>query len=180
MKEVTREHVLYGYRLLLGREPESEAVINTKLKSPSVDSLLYNFLSSTEFRLKHKGRRQPLGSEHDRLDEIEYQRNTYSDNRSRFWGVNTTLDLIEIILRHSVEGRKAVPGHIVNFLGVAMNVNFMPTLKLAPGSLDQIPIPANYHACMAEWAAMLRAVELAEGTFTCVELGCGWGALTCP
>ena len=38
-----------------------------------------------------------------------------------------------------------------------------------------MPIPANWHADIAEWAAALRAVELARGRFTVVELGCGWG-----
>ena len=41
--------------------------------------------------------------------------------------------------------------------------------------MEGIPIPANWHADIAEWAAALRAVELAEETFTVVELGCGWG-----
>ena len=38
-----------------------------------------------------------------------------------------------------------------------------------------MPIPANWHADIAEWAAALRAVELAPGGFTVIELGCGWG-----
>jgi hypothetical protein len=42
--------------------------------------------------------------------------------------------------------------------------------------VEGIPIPANWHADIAEWAAALRAVELAEETFTVVELGCGWVA----
>ena len=43
------------------------------------------------------------------------------------------------------------------------------------GEVEDMPIPANWHADIAEWAAALRAVELARGTFSMAELGCGWG-----
>jgi len=43
------------------------------------------------------------------------------------------------------------------------------------GQLEHMPIPANYHADMAEWAAVLRAVDLARDKFIMLELGCGWG-----
>jgi hypothetical protein len=42
--------------------------------------------------------------------------------------------------------------------------------------VEPIPIPANWHADIAEWAAALRAVDLARGSFTMAELGCGWAA----
>src|ERR1700686_1989005 len=46
-----REDVVWGYRLFLNREPESEAVIEQKLRSaPSVVELRRQFVSSTEFR----------------------------------------------------------------------------------------------------------------------------------
>jgi FkbM family methyltransferase len=37
------------------------------------------------------------------------------------------------------------------------------------------PIPANWHADIAEFGAVLRAVDLSKKRFTIVELGCGWG-----
>ena len=43
------------------------------------------------------------------------------------------------------------------------------------GVVEPVPIPANWHADIAERAAALRAVEQAHGTFKVVELGCGWG-----
>lgn len=47
----SREHVIWGYRLFLNREPESEAVIEDKLRSaPSVTELRRQFVVSTEFR----------------------------------------------------------------------------------------------------------------------------------
>ena len=65
--------------------------------------------------------------------------------------------------------------HLVNFLDVAIPVKTMPHLRDRGGQLDDVPIPDNLHADMAEWAAALRPVDLAEGTFTMLELGCGWG-----
>ena len=41
--------------------------------------------------------------------------------------------------------------------------------------MEGVPIPANWHADIAEWAAALRAVDLANNTFRMAELGCGWG-----
>jgi FkbM family methyltransferase len=38
-----------------------------------------------------------------------------------------------------------------------------------------LPIPANWHADMAEFAGVLRAVDLTRDRFTMIELGCGWG-----
>jgi hypothetical protein len=43
------------------------------------------------------------------------------------------------------------------------------------GQVEGLPIPANWHADIAEWGAVLRAVDLAQQTFTMAELGCGWG-----
>jgi len=46
---VTRENVIWCYRMLLGREPENEAAIDSKLRRSSTDELLREFLTSREF-----------------------------------------------------------------------------------------------------------------------------------
>src|ERR1700736_3071860 len=47
----SREHVIWGYRLFLNREPESEEAIEQKLLSAtSVEDLRRVFLGSREFR----------------------------------------------------------------------------------------------------------------------------------
>jgi hypothetical protein len=64
----------------------------------------------------------------------------------------------------------------VNYLGVKIDPKYLPgALSGAAGTMEGMPIPANWHADMAEWAAALRAVDLAQDTFTVAELGCGWG-----
>ena len=51
-KTVSREEVVWCYRTLLGREPESEEVILANAKSKDVKDLVENFVSSTEFVAK--------------------------------------------------------------------------------------------------------------------------------
>ena len=78
--------------------------------------------------------------------------------------------------RHDVAGLVADPDHLTNFLGVRIAPKFFPgLLDGRAGQIEPIPIPANWHADIAEWAAALRAVDLAGSEFRVVELGCGWG-----
>jgi hypothetical protein len=145
---LSRADIVAAYRWLLGREPESEDVIAQLIgRAPAI--LIENFVTSREF--------------HKRWKTSPYQ---------HFHG---SLDVEGIIYAHENPQRAAKPGHLVNFLGVAMNVAFMPILAEHAGTVEGPPIPANWHAEMAEFAAALRAVDLARDRFTMIELGCGWG-----
>jgi hypothetical protein len=143
-----RDDVIAAYRWLLGREPENEAVIANQInRTPA--ALIESFVRAPEFQRRSKN--------------------------SPFYYFHGSLDVEGIIRAHENPEREAKPGHLVNFLGVAMNVAFMPLIAGAGGQVEGLPIPANYHAEMAEFAAVLRAVDLARGRFTMIELGCGWG-----
>jgi FkbM family methyltransferase len=81
-----------------------------------------------------------------------------------------------IMRSHAVSELKPRDGYLTNFLGVLIDPKFFPDLlEGKAGQVEPIPIPANWHADIAEWAAALRAVDLAGETFTIIELGCGWG-----
>ena len=149
MSQLTRDDVISAYEMLLGRPPESDAAIESHLAHPSVGALLRYFTDSAEYRAKQKS--------------------------SPFFYYNSELDLAEILRRHENPDRTAKTGHVVNFMNVAMNVSFMPFLADHAGRVEDLPIPANWHADMAEFAAALRAVDLARGRFAMIELGCGWG-----
>ena len=83
---------------------------------------------------------------------------------------------IGTINSHSRSELTAHPSYVTNFLGVRVSPRFFPgILDGKAGTIEPIPIPANWHADIAEWAAALRAVDLASGRFRVVELGCGWG-----
>jgi FkbM family methyltransferase len=77
-----------------------------------------------------------------------------------------------ILKRHEYTAREPVRGSIVNFLGVSTDLQYV---NWASEGVEDIPIGGNFHATRTEWAAALRAVDLAHGHFTVVELGAGWG-----
>lgn len=145
----TRDDVIGAFRALLEREPESERTIVNHQRFDSVAALYTAIAKSPEFTAKAKA--------------------------SPFFHYNAIIDAHAIIQGHDYPARQPMEGHIVNFLGVAMNAKFMRTEEQLAGVVTEVPIPCNWHADMAEWAAALRAVDLARGTFTVVELGCGWG-----
>jgi FkbM family methyltransferase len=146
---LSRDDVVAAYRWLLGREPESETVIDDYVTAGSAAGLIENFVLSPEFHKRWK--------------------------TSHYYHYHASLDVEGIIRAHEEAGRVAKPGHLVNFLGVAMNVAFVPNLSDHAGHVEGLPIPANWHAEMAEFAAALRAVDLARDHFAMIELGCGWG-----
>ncbi|MBL6079103.1 hypothetical protein JMJ56_13885 [Belnapia sp. T18] len=95
---------------------------------------------------------------------------------SRFFHYTAVFDPEEVMRRHAATGLAPRPGYLTNFLGVVIDPKFFPTiLDDRAGTVEGIPIPANWHADIAEWGAALRAVDLARGSFTVIELGCGWG-----
>jgi FkbM family methyltransferase len=94
----------------------------------------------------------------------------------QFFHYAACFDPQEVMRRHAVAELQPTPGYLTNFLGVRIDPKFLPTiLRGRGGQVEGIPIPANWHADIAEWGAALRAVDLAHGTFTMIELGCGWG-----
>jgi FkbM family methyltransferase len=145
----TRHDVHRAYRELLERDPESEATIAFALSYPSVADLYLSIAKSAEYVAKTK----PVP----------------------FAQFNACIDVAGIIRGHDHPGSAAVPGHVVNFLGVKMNARFMPVPEHFAGTVMGLPIPTNFHADMSEWGSALRAVDLARGSFTVLELGCGWG-----
>jgi len=95
---------------------------------------------------------------------------------SPFFHFNSVIDAQSIMRRHAASGLRPNHRYLTNFLGVLIDPKFFPDLLDGrAGEVEPIPIPANWHADIAEWGAALRAVDLSGETFTVVELGCGWG-----
>jgi hypothetical protein len=95
---------------------------------------------------------------------------------SPFFHYNATFDPEEVMRRHAVVNLRPREGYLINFLGVAIDPKFFPLiLQDRANQVEDIPIPANWHADIAEWGAALRAVDLSGSSFTVMELGCGWG-----
>ena len=95
---------------------------------------------------------------------------------SPFFHYNSSFDAVGVMRAHAVPNLKPNPTYLTNFLGVLIDPKFFPEILAGKeGQLEPIPIPANWHADIAEWAAALRAVDLSGQSFTVIELGCGWG-----
>lgn len=152
-RSVSAEDVVVVYEVLLGRRPENEGAVRSHIRSAkTARELVLNIAMSPEFRSRFPS----LGG------------------TSPFVHFNSSLPVADIVLSHEKRDRGPRDGCFVNFLGVAVPVEVMDFLKDKSGQMDHVPIPANFHADMSEWAATLRAVDLARDTFTMIELGCGW------
>lgn len=121
--------------------------------------------------------RANLLAERDLLQrENQRLRSEGADSGSVFFHYNCSFDAIGTINSHARPDLTAHPSYVTNFLGVRVAPKFFPgILDGKAGTIEPIPIPANWHADIAEWAAALRAVDLALERFRVVELGCGWG-----
>jgi len=96
-------------------------------------------------------------------------------SQSPFFHYNCSFDAIDTMHRFAVESLESDPLYLTNFLGAKISTKFLPKiLDGKAGEVESIPIPANWHADIAEWAFALRAVDLAEKKFCVLELGCGW------
>lgn len=97
--------------------------------------------------------------------------------QDKFYFYNTSIgDLTKLMRKYSVPDQVATQGFITNAFGVKINPDHLPLiLKGREGSVEPLPIPANWHADIAEFGSALRAVDLAVSDFTAIELGCGWG-----
>lgn len=88
----------------------------------------------------------------------------------------SVFDPREVVRRHASTTARAQPGRLTNFLGVTIDPTYLGSiLEGRSGTIEGLPIPGNWHACVAEWGGSLRALDLARGRFAVIELGCGWG-----
>lgn len=148
-RRTNRRAVIAAYAAMLGRQPESEEAIES-FRGLGVEEILKAIGGSPEFVAQR--------------------------HRSPFFYYNSAFDAQAVITHHARNDLSPHPLYLTNFLGVRIDPKFVPrVLEGRAGEVEGPPIPANWHADIAEWAAALRAVDLARGSFTIAELGCGWG-----
>ncbi|MBS0243743.1 MAG: class I SAM-dependent methyltransferase [Proteobacteria bacterium] len=147
---VSEKDVREAFLGVLDREPESMDVIRHFQSLATVADVIRSLLQSEEFRARCVG--HPL-----------YHNTAVFDARA-------------LVERCVVQGIAPDPSFVTNAFGVKINPKFMPHI-LTPlkGQVERPPIPANWHADIAEFAAAFRAIELSQDRFAVAELGCGWG-----
>lgn len=151
---LAKEDVIWAYRLCLGREPESDdAIRHWMTEADSRRELVQSIMTSDEFRIRNG-----------------------PSNQSPHWHYHSSFDALEIIHRYANPSIRPSAEHVTNFLGVKIRPDFFPEILSGhAGTVQPIPIPANWHADIAEWASCLRALDLSGNRFAMMELGCGWG-----
>lgn len=149
-----RDDVITVFKAMLGRAPENEAVVGHFRGIASIPDMVRILAGSDEFQGRLKVPAAP----------------------SPFVFYNRVFDGEALVRRHVDKARTAVPGMRVNSFGVKVPDKVIPRAIVdhVP-AVEATPFPSNWHADTAEFAAVLRAVELAGETFTMLELGCGWG-----
>jgi hypothetical protein len=147
------ETVRLAYRLFLAREPAEAEVSAMQAMAGSVAGLHKAFLNAPEFKARIP-QRPPSPLDH----------------------FAASFDARALIAAFAVPGLAPGPGVVTNFLGARIPPGVFPQiLERMAGKLEPPPDPGNWHADIAEWAAALRSVDLARGSYRILELGCGWG-----
>ncbi|HEY2712915.1 MAG TPA: FkbM family methyltransferase [Chthoniobacterales bacterium] len=128
--DFSREHVVWAYRLFLGREPESEAVIATKLQCwSSLADLQRDLLNSLEYQ-RNSSESYPASLEPQRtrvvIKEIAPGLRLFVDLNDRHIGQNIVYDLYELnerefILSQLREGETVIDlGANIGFFSILM------------------------------------------------------------
>jgi FkbM family methyltransferase len=146
---VTEEAVLWSYRLLLGREPESDEVVQQHARThASIADIRRIFMNSEEF-----------------------------GQRSAELGVR--MPDSEVLRHFPPWTGPGEPGFWRDFLGVRTRCEYLPqAYGVLSGAVEGPPgtEKAGLHE-VAEWIGSLRSVLEARprGSLVVVELGAGWG-----
>jgi FkbM family methyltransferase len=144
------DDVVTIYRRLLGRPPESEAVITSQIRQClSSGDLVDAILNSLEWKAKH-----------------------YNSVLTDYSGVMATD--IELLLRYA-RSSEPEPAYFKDFLGSRTAIGYVHTTANMSGVVEGLPIPNSKHSEGIEWVGAIRAVDQAAGRFVAVELGAGWG-----
>lgn len=89
-----------------------------------------------------------------------------------------TAEDLQLLRRYAAEAgvREGVPGFIVDFLGTRTRISYIRGIEALDGNVRGLPVPDDgWHAETIEWVGLLKSVDQAQGSFTAMELGAGWG-----
>ena len=161
---VDRDSVIAAYRLILGREPESEQAVETHLRSHgTLANLRESFLRSQEFAPE--------------IEQIAAYRilETQSLTPLDIYTGCSTQDYALIRERFTREVQPEA-GFVVDRPGVRTRISSLwNEVQHLDGTVLAVPIPSDFHAEAIEWAGMLKAVRSAKSSFRMMEAGAGWG-----
>ena len=162
---ISREEVLWCYRNLLGREPESDATVRSHLDSTSFRALVKAFVRSPEFMGKQARVGQP------------------SINQGFFHALDLQKNEVDVVasseqLAACIAKIKAAWSHLGEVrphFSVLTDDQFLP--ENLGGSIDKIWESGEEEAATAQRILDHHGFSDSSGK-TCVEYGCGVGRVT--
>lgn len=150
---ISRDDVVNGYRLILGREPD-QAAFDAHMKSESIDAFRITLLGSPEFRVKVTRF----------LGDIVIPGFEAKD-----------LSIFDTFLSGV---RLPAPGFITDFHGSRTDINFLwDGVSHLSGKVLPKPISGDYRGDVLEWLGLFKSVRAGKpaGQFSMMELGAGFG-----
>ncbi len=159
-RSLTRRDVIYCYRAILGRKPESEEVINNCLKISSFRDLRKAFLNSSEFLEKNPTERNKAAGDY-----------AFSEDQVR---LVQSLGCLPI--------PQAQENIVIDYTGCKISPDHFPSIAPLCGKVLQVPIPNDtilHHAL--EYVGLGLALHLAKieapatERFVMAEIGAGNG-----
>jgi len=144
---VSSNDVQQVYEMLLGRQPESQAVVNEYVQARvSLTYLIREVMQSEEFAGRWRQRHaQPYRP--------------------------TATPVFEAFPAYTGPGKA---GFITDFLGTRTRTAYIRGTERLSGHVEGYPIPGNFHGSTVEWTGVLNAVLDAHDQMVAVELGAGW------
>jgi FkbM family methyltransferase len=141
--------IIAAYETMLGRSPENQDAIAGWKQSVTNLPDLYRALRSSD----------------------EYF------NTNSHYGLLHSVSPADVAFLRSFRkrARQSAPDSVTDFVGSRTNVRFVGPIQELAGTVEDIPVPCNFHSKSYEWVGALRAVDEAENFFTMIELGAGWG-----
>jgi FkbM family methyltransferase len=171
---VPRDTIVEIYRYILGREPESAAVVDSKAE---------HFASVAEARLatlrceEFADQLTNLGIVHAgqlTADTIE----DWIDYSDLFAFHGYAEEDLQLFSQFDTSRVIATPGFLTDWIGSRVRLSSLWRSAASEGadrSVLPLPIPCDYHAATIEWIGMLKAVLASVRSFSAIELGAGHG-----
>lgn len=142
---LSRDEVVRAYKVVLGREPESDfAIDHMRGRALDVYDAVAGLLNSPEYKSK-----------------IDYYPSYSSSD-------------LAILARYAIQSEPS-DGFITDFLGNKTDISFIKNISHLSGTVEGLPVPSNFHAEAIEWIGTLKAVDGAGQQFAVAEIGAGWG-----
>ena len=169
---VSTDEVLWCYRLLLGREPESAAVTAEHCTAANLQQLVQTIYQSEECQrvAVQTAIRRLRAFDTQSVRPGEIYRGWLEEDRQRLAALA------------ALDTPAAVEGFYVDCFGHRFHPGYQQAIRDRLGQVsDLLPLPGDRHLSEGiEYAAAALALEAAQGqdTFCAVELGAGFGPWT--